>query len=286
MKNTKFLAALAALAISTAPLSAFAANDDITVTVNDEVLNFDVMPQIINDRTVMPMRAIFEALGADVSWDSETRTVTAIKDDTTVKMTIGSNVMYVNDKPIELDVAPLIIDERTLVPGRAVAESLGADVSWDGETRTVVIRSMIERAAEAALTKLKDELKEKGVYSETEDTYSLIVPSVKAVYNEKDDSIYIIYDKNILLIGDLTIKLGIASDGIPKLDAQITALGKTLYSVNGEFINGHFSVIGSDMPENVYETAITEIGGFISLLNGFLDSNLGITTEDLGISAN
>ncbi|MBR0365239.1 MAG: copper amine oxidase N-terminal domain-containing protein [Clostridia bacterium] len=286
MKNTKFIAALAALTISAAPFSAFAANDDITVTVNDEVLSFDVMPQIIDDRTVMPMRAIFEALGADVSWDGETRTVTAVKDDTTIKMTIGSNVMYVNDMPIELDVAPLIIDERTLVPGRAVAESLGADVSWDGETRTVIIKSMIERAAEAALTKLKEKIKEIGVYSESEGAYSLTVPSVKATYSEKDDSIYIVYDKNILLIGDLTIKLGIASDGIPKLDAQITALGKTLYSMNGEFINGHFSVIGSDMPESTYETAITEIGGFISLLNGFLDSNLGITTEDLGISAN
>ena len=286
MKNTKFIAALAALTISAAPFSAFAANDDITVTVNDEVLSFDVMPQIIDDRTVMPMRAIFEALGADVSWDGETRTVTAVKDDTTIKMTIGSNVMYVNDMPIELDVAPLIIDERTLVPGRAVAESLGADVSWDGETRTVIIKSMIERAAEAALTKLKEKIKEIGVYSESEGAYSLTVPSVKATYSEKDDRIYIVYDKNILRIGDLTIKLGIASDGIPKLDAQITALGKTLYSMNGEFINGHFSVIGSDMPESTYETAITEIGGFISLLNGFLDSNLGITTEDLGISAN
>ena len=286
MRNTKFIAVLAAITISVAPLCAFAADDDIKVMLNDEVLSFDVEPQIIDDRTVMPMRAIFEALGAEVNWDDETRTVTAVKDNTTIKMTIGSKVMYVNDIPIELDVAPLIINDRTLVPGRAVAESLGADVSWDGETRTVMIRSVIERAAASAVAKLKEQIKEYGEYSGSDNKYSLSIPSVEAVYSAGDDSIYIVYDKSILLVGDLRIKIGIESDGIPRLDAQIKTLGKTIYSMNGEFINGHFSVVGSNMPENIYETSVAEMESFISILNGFLNSALGITTEDIGISAN
>jgi hypothetical protein len=111
------------------------------VLLNGSPLEFDVPPQIINERTLVPMRAIFEALGAAVAWDGDTRTVTAEGADTNVQMTIDSNEMYVNSEKITLDVPPVIIDERTLVPARAVAESFGCDVAWDSDTRTVIISS-------------------------------------------------------------------------------------------------------------------------------------------------
>ncbi len=115
--------------------------DDVKVMLDGAQLTFDVPPQIISDRTFVPLRVIFEAMGAEVSWDGEARKVSAVKDDTTVEMTIDSTVMTVNAQEITLDVPPQIVDDRTLVPARAVAESFGADVAWDGETRTVTITS-------------------------------------------------------------------------------------------------------------------------------------------------
>jgi len=112
----------------------------IKVTINGERLLFeDTQPIIQNGRTLVPFRAIFEALGSEVGWDQSTRTVTAERDDLVVTLQIGNPVMMVNDEEVTLEVAPQIIGGRTLVPARAVAEAKGAEVEWDRETRTVVI---------------------------------------------------------------------------------------------------------------------------------------------------
>lgn len=115
--------------------------DDITVMLDNNKLEFDVPPQIINDRTFVPLRKIFEAMGAEVEWDGDARKVTATKADTVVEMTIDNNVIKVNSEEVTLDVPPQIVEDRTLVPARAVAESFGATVGWDGDTRTVTIVS-------------------------------------------------------------------------------------------------------------------------------------------------
>ena len=113
--------------------------DSKEIVVNGEAKELDVPAQIINDRTMVPLRAIFEALGATVEWDQETQTVTSEKGDTKVKLTIGENKIYVNDEAKDLDVAGQIVESRTLVPARAVAEAYGCKVDWNGETRTVII---------------------------------------------------------------------------------------------------------------------------------------------------
>ncbi|HIE13178.1 MAG TPA: hypothetical protein EYP63_07125 [Desulfotomaculum sp.] len=110
-------------------------------------LSFDVPPTIEGGRTLVPLRGIFEALGAEVSWDGSTRTVTAVKNGTTVILTIGAKTPYRDGTPIELDVPAKIVSGRTLVPLRFVSESLGAGVEWIGETRTVVITSAEPSAA-------------------------------------------------------------------------------------------------------------------------------------------
>ena len=122
------------------------AADEIRVILDGEELEFDVAPQIVDERTMVPMRAIFEALGATVEWDDETRTVTAVRGETTVIMQVGNYSMFVDDSEIVLDVAPLIEGERTLVPARAVAEGLDADVQWDGVARVVTITSQADDA--------------------------------------------------------------------------------------------------------------------------------------------
>ena len=115
------------------------ADDGVKVVLNGSELSFDVPPQLITSRTMVPMRKIFESLGAEVYWDDETQTVTAYRDTTVVVMQIDNVDITVNNAVITLDVPPRLIGGRTLVPVRAVAESLDAEVAWDDETQTVVI---------------------------------------------------------------------------------------------------------------------------------------------------
>ncbi|NLO22423.1 MAG: SH3 domain-containing protein [Syntrophomonadaceae bacterium] len=111
------------------------------VYLDGKKLSFDVEPIIENSRTMVPIRAIFEALGAKVEWDNDTRTVTAVKGSTTVVLPIGSTKPTVNGQVWPLDVAAKISQSRTLAPLRFVGEALGSTVSWEAATRTVSISS-------------------------------------------------------------------------------------------------------------------------------------------------
>lgn len=132
---------LSATMLITSAVIPVMAENDIRVNLNDKTLSFDVLPQIINERTMVPLRAIFEALGASVDWNQETKTIISTKGNTTIKLTINSNIMYVNDNPITLDTPACVIDDRTLVPVRAISEAFDCYVSWNGEQQTVLIYS-------------------------------------------------------------------------------------------------------------------------------------------------
>ena len=111
----------------------------IKVLYNGSYIGFDQPPVIQNGRTLVPLRAIFEAMNASVEWDEATKTVTAKRANITVKLKVGSAQLYVNGKSVTLDVPAQIIGGRTMVPARAVAESFGANVDWDSIRQTVVI---------------------------------------------------------------------------------------------------------------------------------------------------
>ena len=113
--------------------------DAIPVILNGVELTCDQPPVIDSGRTLVPLRAIFEGLGASVDWDGATRTVTSAMDGTTVVMTVDSAVMYKNDQAVTLAVPAKIVNGRTMVPVRAVGEAFGADVRWDSATRTVYV---------------------------------------------------------------------------------------------------------------------------------------------------
>lgn len=115
------------------------ADDQVKVEVNGVLLKLDVAPVVINDRTMVPLRAIFEALGATVSWDGSTNTITGIKGEKKIVLQIDNKMATVDGKQVELDVPATLINDRTMVPARFVAESFGADVKWDGATSTVKI---------------------------------------------------------------------------------------------------------------------------------------------------
>ena len=109
------------------------AHPPITVYVDGEKLNFDQPPIIKEDRTLVPMRKIFEALGAKVYWDEPSQRVTAVSGSDVIVLYIGQSGLYKNNQLVyTMPVPAQIINDRTLVPLRAVAESLGCEVGWDG----------------------------------------------------------------------------------------------------------------------------------------------------------
>ena len=129
--------------------------EGINVTVNGKAVSFDVSPQIINGRTMIPIRAVAEVLGGTVSWQESTNTtsITAqnIKEHAgrTCYIKIGDSFMkwesvdsWNNGRlvgSIELDSPAVLIADRTLAPIRAIAECFGYDVKWDEKTSTVII---------------------------------------------------------------------------------------------------------------------------------------------------
>lgn len=114
-------------------------NDEISVYINNKKMSFEDKPFIENNRTLVPLRAIFEALDAVVGWGNNV--VTAKKGNTTISIEIGSNEMRVNNKIVKLDTAAKIRNNRTFVPLRAISEAFNNKVEWDGSTRKISIKN-------------------------------------------------------------------------------------------------------------------------------------------------
>lgn len=112
----------------------------VAVYLNGTLQFFDVPAQLdAGGRTMVPLRGIFEAVGAEVAWDQETKRVTATRDGRTVSLVVGDKTAYVNGDAYQLDVPAGIYRDRTLVPLRFVGESLGAVVQWEAEPPTVYL---------------------------------------------------------------------------------------------------------------------------------------------------
>ncbi|HRT37203.1 MAG TPA: copper amine oxidase N-terminal domain-containing protein [Caldisericia bacterium] len=115
-----------------------------TMWVNDNEIEIDVPPQIVEGRTLLPIRWVAEPLGAEVGWDGDEKKVTVTLKDTTIELWIGKSIAKVNGVNTPIDptnpkVVPMIISGRTMLPVRFVAENLGCKVDWDQDTKTVTI---------------------------------------------------------------------------------------------------------------------------------------------------
>ncbi len=123
-KELHFIKSGSVINFGTAPLNPTV----ISVTVNGKPVHFDQPPVMVEDRTLVPLRAIFEALGATVEWNDPT--VTANKNGINISLQIGSNEMYVNGEVKTLDVPAKLMNDRTFVPIRAVSEAFNCIVNW------------------------------------------------------------------------------------------------------------------------------------------------------------
>ena len=141
----KFVLSLILCAAMLLSNAVFAQNDGITVKLNGTDLKTPAAAQVVNGRTMLPMRAVFEALGANVTWAGADEIIFATKGNLFITLKIGDFQMVVQrteseeSTVIKLDAAPYIYGGYTFVPVRAVAESLNSDVYWIETTKTVMI---------------------------------------------------------------------------------------------------------------------------------------------------
>lgn len=117
----------------------FTAPANISILIDDLAVEMDVPPDVRDGRTMVPIRAVAEALGADVEWVQNTQQIVMTRAGVTVTMTLNSTTATIDDETVEMDVAPYATEGRTLIPARYVAEFFGQKVDWDGNRRQVLI---------------------------------------------------------------------------------------------------------------------------------------------------
>jgi hypothetical protein len=113
----------------------------VNITIDGQPQYFEQSAVLKDGNTLVPLRGIFEKLGAEVKWDQDTQTVTAIKGGTSIKLTIGAQTANVNGAAVQLAAKAEIINGSTMVPLRFVSEALGADVQWDNVNTMAIITS-------------------------------------------------------------------------------------------------------------------------------------------------
>ena len=147
------------------------AEQPISVYVNGEKLEFDVEPVLLNDRTMVPMRKIFETLGATVSWNGDTETASGVRNGVRVSVSIDNPKAFIDGKATTLDQPPVLLDGRTLVPLRFIAEAYGAQVEWVDVTQTVNITTDASNAVVDAYYIAATDFINLGTWTMTSDGY-------------------------------------------------------------------------------------------------------------------
>ena len=216
------------------------AESDIRVTVNGALLGFDQPPIIENGRTLVPMRAIFEALGCKVEYYAgEEQYVFATKGLDTISLVIGSDMMFLNSETeIPLDVPARIENSRTLIPLRAVSEALGANVKWDEAERAVIIES--KQGAHHIERKLLTQKLEDKIDFEAYIAY----PFIESNGNEFIDQINKEYEDDAR--ASLTEALGFYHEVLE--DEDITAEDNVMFTLDLDYSvmmdrNGYLSIL-------------------------------------------
>lgn len=304
-KLKKFLCAVLSAAIVLTPIFPVAASDRINVTINGNPVYFDVPPMMINDRTMVPLRAIFEALGASVDWNEATQTVTSSKDGSTIMLTINSTVMYVNGTPITLDVPAQVVNDRTLVPIRAISEAYNTTVNWDDSTQTVIITTNSQIPVQPEPTAapivtvpvedtpfdiLKNSIISRGIYNDGSYSVLKILDNNLSLffnYNPTDDKIGLcVFSDDTKFESGILLRINLSKDPDLILNTESKTSGAEA-TIMGDFSSPDhtFTVISSNVPYNVEASGIDLINTSLELIDTYLSlDGFGVTLADFGIS--
>ena len=264
---------------------------NITVKLNNDIIDFEVDPIIINDRVIVPMRSIFEKLGYEVNWNSNSQTIVANKKDIEIKLSIGSLIAEVNNEKYNLDSPPLIFEGVTMVPIRFISIVSGANVVWDSENKVVNISNKynfdINKILECVVQVNTDTAQGSGFLIGD----GILVTNRHVLKNAKEISFifndYSIYNDEIKIIGfdevsDIVIikmknlnkpYLDIGNSDNINIGDKVIAIGSPLGNLN---IITQGSVIGK-LPGLIVSTAKIQQGSSGGVLLNNKGEAVGIT---------
>ena len=233
----KILACLAASAVVFTSQAAFAGSD-ITVKYNDTVLAFNQKPLILNEKTLVQLRPIAEAMGLGIKYSANTGSIILSDSGTTVVFTENSDKVCVNDTETQMAVPAIIRNNYTFVPVRELVEPFGDKISYDSATRTVTIRSEQERAGVADQENAEGIRTEQKVISIGSGKYpfTFFYQSQPDIALENNGRGYCWVCSYALLLSDLTGKTVLPSDvGQYNVDKGYA----------GNYISSHTGIIDS-----------------------------------------
>ena len=264
---------------------------EISVVLDGEEIVFDVQPQIINNRTMVPLRAIFEALDATVEWDEDTQTVTSVKGEKEIILSIGVDRIIVNGSNKTLDTSPCIVNGRTLVPIRAISEAFNMDVIWNQQTQTVTILSPIENNSITANSyrKLRNAIAEYGKYNAIKDYTIRYAPKgsdygyLLTYMPERELSIIYVSDDGVT---KLAILIEFFEDKMPELSMRFVRYGMYEHNSYGEFNEDKkFIKEQENVPPALRHEFDNLMKSTLELMDLLLQkSTNGITLEEMGIT--
>jgi inhibitor of cysteine peptidase len=215
---------LATIILSINMFGASKNSSDVIVAVDGKILELDPGAVIIDSRTLVPLRGVFEHLGATVDWNKETNQVIVKNDNNEVLLEVGNLYVMVNGELKDLDVPSMLVDSRTLVPVRFVTEALGHKVEWDNENRQVIITTN-----DSYVYNKSDEL---PIVGNADNLYQLLR------YNE---TLY-----NYIFNDFLVVDMMLAEDAVEVKSESSQAQGNESSSNSSDFSNTNVQTEGVD----------------------------------------
>ncbi|WP_197139725.1 stalk domain-containing protein [Lysinibacillus sphaericus] len=241
----------------------------IKVEIDGDIIQFDQGAVSVNGRTLVPMRTIFEELESTVQWNAKTKSITAVRGTKKIGLVIGSKTATINGQKIALDVAPQIINGRTLVPLRFISEALGAKVDWNNQTKTVSITTYdaAERYYFVNLQTLNLEvISEDRFYQEVDQPNSSKELVSDFVFNSYLDNTRDFYSQHIVRVSNGGTGLATAHDAYMDLDGTI---------VNGK-ASGEYTIELFDIKTGTHKKTYT--GTFKDIK---YDRNIKTTVQEM-----
>lgn len=238
-----------------------------SVFVDDRKINFQDQLPVIDvsvNRTLVPLRGVFEAMGAEVIWNGEKRTVTINSKDnlTRLVLEIGNPVMKVytavslvkfDEAEFTLDSAPVIMNNRTLIPLRAISENMAADVEWDGNNHVVTIKSKEYKKFIAKNTEANKGDDENYVYTLKDNLLNLSISADKEEVNAGDEVVIYVNASNTDKVGEQEVK-GITATVY--YDDEKFTFSKAEFIRNNEVVT---NTLGASNPEFLNDSIKTVI---------------------------
>lgn len=269
----------------------YAETVDFKIMINGTQLNLSDntgKPEVIDGRTLVPLRVVFEALGCKVNWDDKTRTATIIKGDTIVSIVPGNKYAEVNGKEKSLDVAGIIKNGRIMVPLRFISENLSLEINWDNVTKTISIKDSSKdvtsndssEEVKKPIIEMFNEQKDKGKYEGDlkdgkckvyyDNGKSLYIGEIKdGIPNGRGEFYY--YNGNLCYQGEIKdwkfygqgkmyfidtgglIYEGEIKDGYPNGQGKMYYKYSGKLLCEGEFPNGQVKIYDEDTGSLIYE---------------------------------